>query len=996
MNIRYYIITTILLFTAICASPAKGYNSGIPFITSHTPEEYGAHDRNFDILSDNYGRIYVANFEGLLYYDHTKWHIIHTPGVFRITRLFKDYDGRIWVGGYNVLGYLYAKPNGELSVKYIFSKNSKGFIGEVTNISRQRGKLRVETSIGAAAIQGKTISGITICKADSTIPRHYKGTPINQTIRTTSGKTVLATHGSGLIVLDSEGNELYSLNETNGLCDNNVNAICYDSSDNLWGATDKGVFAANIESPYTRFGKSEGINGSVQSILPTSSGVYVGTLRGLFYKNNDKTFSQTAGIGNACWDIKPCRDGGVYACTANGLYLVNGNGARQITGKHTLTMQQTPSGGCYTAELDGIYYNNGRQRTYVNYIEKGVKMFFDAEGALWVANIFGQVFRCTSEARKVNFIIPAINGKKEAYKNTLLQYNGHIYVLSGIGTFVWDNTKKALAPVSGKRWKDNNRYPLFAIPDSKGMIWQTANDGTDLHCYRPDGQAGNINSKLKPLRDYTIQTIGTFGDELWAGSDRELIHWHLTGNTGHQEKSGNVYIRRIELNGDSVVWGGFGGGRLPDAVIPSHKFEFAENTGNITIYASTDFYSPVGKIFYRYRTGKSQKWSAWTTDNIIRFSNPRPGNYTVEIEASDEYGNVLAAKPLSMYIHYPIYIRWYSILLYVVLISLAVYASLRIRMRRLIKEKQQLENIVEERTSQIRCQKEEIETKSQNLEVALEELKQAQFKLVRQERMATVGTLTKGLVDRILNPMNYVNNFSHMSIGLAKDLRENIEDEKDSMNEDTYDDSIDVIEMISTNLQKIEEHGVNTTRILKAMEALLKEREPDFSPTDLGGICRKDIEKLSNYYAKEIAQCKIQIETPGAEASLFAEIDAEQVSRTIMSILVNSLYALHKKYTQHPFDAKLRLEMSTNGDNAEVKIYDNGIGIEEAIIDNIFDPFFTTKTTAEAVGVGLYISREVILNHGGNISVKSEKDKYTEFIVALPIKQASRANTSNS
>ena len=67
-----------------------------------------------------------------------------------------------------------------------------------------------------------------------------------------------------------------------------------------------------------------------------------------------------------------------------------------------------------------------------------------------------------------------------------------------------------------------------------------------------------------------------------------------------------------------------------------------------------------------------------------------------------------------------------------------------------------------------------------------------------------------------------------------------------------------------------------------------------------------------------------------------------------------------------------------------LKIRDNGIGIEEKILSKIFDPFFTTKTTGEAAGVGLYLSREIIQNHGGDISVQSVKDEYTEFMITLP------------
>ena len=108
-----------------------------------------------------------------------------------------------------------------------------------------------------------------------------------------------------------------------------------------------------------------------------------------------------------------------------------------------------------------------------------------------------------------------------------------------------------------------------------------------------------------------------------------------------------------------------------------------------------------------------------------------------------------------------------------------------------------------------------------------------------------------------------------------------------------------------------------------------------------------------------------------------------------MSILANSFYAVRKKYQCAPFQPLIRLAVSLDGpqENVQITVYDNGIGIEESILDKVFDPFFTTKTTAEAVGVGMYLSREIILNHGGNIAIKSVKDEYTEVVISIPLQQ---------
>ena len=75
MKRRYYIIILLLSLVAAKIRAAVGH----PFFVNFTTADYGAHNRNFDILSDDHGRVFVANFEGLLCYDQTKWTVIHAP-----------------------------------------------------------------------------------------------------------------------------------------------------------------------------------------------------------------------------------------------------------------------------------------------------------------------------------------------------------------------------------------------------------------------------------------------------------------------------------------------------------------------------------------------------------------------------------------------------------------------------------------------------------------------------------------------------------------------------------------------------------------------------------------------------------------------------------------------------------------------------------------------------------------------------------------------------
>ena len=277
--------------------------------------------------------------------------------------------------------------------------------------------------------------------------------------------------------------------------------------------------------------------------------------------------------------------------------------------------------------------------------------------------------------------------------------------------------------------------------------------------------------------------------------------------------------------------------------------------------------------------------------------------------------------------------------------------------------------------------------------LALDALAKAQDELVRKEKLATVGQLTQGLVDRILNPINYINNFAGLSANLIKDLKENITDQQAIMSKENYADSIEILDMINSNLQKINEHGCNTVRIVKAMEELLKDRHGDVTPTDICNLCKVNVDVIRKQFKEDIENKQIQIELDCPAEPTTAEINIEQMNKVMLNLLKNSLYALLKKLQKKDFTPiiNIHVEKRLNG-TIFLCIRDNGIGIEDNIKAKIFEPFFTTKPTAEAAGVGLYLCREVILNHQGSIIVKSEKDNFTEFMITIPIYQKSNNN----
>ncbi len=647
-------------------------------------------------------------------------------------------------------------------------------------------------------------------------------------------------------------------------------------------------------------------------------------------------------------------EGVLMVGTFQGLFRQEGQKFHQVSGiNHACwQMEKGKDERLYVATSDGVYtYFRGNVQQNTQQFALSIMAMDDGHflvGELEKVCRYGMDGKCTV----LDNIPNMVRFKKDA--------KGGVWGLTLAGEYYYLPAGKD----HFERMKEGPISQLFEYVDDKGYRWKSNDNGFGLVC---EGMPEEVKKWVLPFATYNVQTMLLEDGIAWIGSNNELIRFDIGTCLTARLHEPQVYIRTFHLDGK----------------------DFAISFSNNKI-------DPMGKTLYSYRLYENGEWSKWAEQHTLHFPNMGYGNYKVSVRSKDAFGQVSQSEPISVEVPLPIYLRWYAIMLYIVVIAYGIYLLYRYRLRRLEAEQQRLEAIVEERTKEvvkqkdeIASQKDEIEEKSHKLEDALGELRSAQNQLLRQEREATIGKLTKGLIDRILNPMNYINNFSHLTLGLTKDLKENLEDEKENISEDVYEDSVDVIEMMHTNLEKIEQHGLSTTRILKAMEELLKERSRKIETLDIGLLCQQSIDLLKNYYANDIARYGIQVEWTKPELPIVADVIAEELGKAIMSMLANSVYAIGRKLEKgkqpgYVPQIKLSIVPCSGTESPDIHVYDNGVGIEEGILDKIFDPFFTTKPTAEAPGVGLYLSQQAIHDFGGSISVKSQKDEYTEFIISLP------------
>ena len=905
-----------LLWTCVAAA------QGIPFIKNYTPDDYQAHNRNFDVITTDDGSVFLANFEGLLYYNNVEWRTIHTPGITRVTVIYQDKNKDIWAGGYNYLGKIQTKANGELYLQPVGKHG--GFRGEVQEIWEEKdGALNFFVNDGNIyEVKGnqyhvkrqisKERLGIglsDIVDIDQLLENNKAEvlSDVTQKESLGNGLNAVVRRGQGLAITDDNGKELYTITEANGLCTNNVVYIAYDGHGKLWGATENGIFSIAIPSAFSCFTRNEGLPEEVLSIAEFNGKKYVGTIDGMFRQEGRRFVN--VGLGNhGCWQLTVTNQG-LMAATSNGIYCIAANGAiRQLSSMASNAFLDLGT-EILSGEIDGVYAINKatNARNMVCKLEKVTKIFKDQKGYIWLQNIYGEVW-CKQ------------NGQTE--------FRPFHSKATTAATIV--PTKNAIMVVDAEAEKPFP-YPLFSYMDDTGITWLTNNEGKSVYRWKDGKEEEDLNHLLKPIDKLAIRAMFVEDHEIWLGNDAGFTIINTEVDDPALQTKPNLLIRSITLRNDSVIWGGYG-------EMPASELLLKSNENSIIFTYSLDFEPLIGENLYRYQLNDGS-WSAWSEDQDVAFTNLPYGQYTLRIQGRDGFGH---------------------------------------------ETKQQLEKVVQERTAEVVKQKDEIQEKSESLEKALDDLHSAQNQLIRQEKMATVGKLTQGLIDRILNPLNYINNFSKLSQGLVKDIEANIDDEKDNMDEDNYEDTKDILGMLEGNLQKVGEHGVNTTRTLKAMEEMLKDRSGGIVELDLSTVLKQDEEMVSKYYAEEIAQYHIATPFHYPDSGLLIRGNAEQLSKTFMSLIGNSIYAIVKKAQRKPYEATLSVDATMADGMVTIVIKDNGIGIEDKIIDKIFDPFFTTKTTGEASGIGLYLSHDVIQNYGGNISVESVKDEYTQFTITLP------------
>lgn len=284
----------------------------------------------------------------------------------------------------------------------------------------------------------------------------------------------------------------------------------------------------------------------------------------------------------------------------------------------------------------------------------------------------------------------------------------------------------------------------------------------------------------------------------------------------------------------------------------------------------------------------------------------------------------------------------------------------------------------------------EITGQSDELKALREELTNLQERLVAQENLAILGGMTAGIAHEIKNPLNFMNNFAALSQRGFKNILGIIDKHRDVYSAEELAMLTKLGNTLNDNLGAIMAQGERANSIIHRMLANSRSKGDDVPVlTDIHAMLAEFLNLAYHGMRSKDSRFNVKMETDFQASVKDLEVLPSDLSRVFLNLFNNAFYAVFQKQKElgESFAPLLTVSTRTVDGGMEIRIRDNGKGIPAAAIPKIFTQFFTTKPVNEGTGLGLSLSRHIIVEgHGGSLDFTSKEGEFTEFVIRLPLK----------
>jgi len=570
----------------------------------------------------------------------------------------------------------------------------------------------------------------------------------------------------------------------------------------------------------------------------------------------------------------------------------------------------------------------------------------DMNGRFWVGNTqrFGRLDSTLTKIEKW-FILDSLNVPVSVLTSLEFDEQNNLWMGSDNGLVKFNPTTETATHYSYERGLQGYSYRGTSYRGPSGKLYFAGNGGINIF----DPTQIQVNPHPPEM---VFTKISLDGDEIQVEDNQSLATF---------------------MNSDLAV--------QIEPEVSSISFEFA------ALHFAGD-----NSNQYQYKLeGFDENWREGGRIGQATYTNLAPGEYTFRIKGSNLDGVWSdGSAAINLRVLPPWYQTWWAYGFYFILLIAGIVTADRIQRKRV--QQKEREKAREKELEQAK----EIEKAYKNLEVAHEDLKSAQDQLVQQEKLASLGQLTAGIAHEIKNPLNFVNNFSELSVELIEEAREELSAVSSQLSAkgevDKVDEAQEILNDIEMNLKKIHEHGSRADSIVKSMLEHSRGGSDKKEPTDLNALV-KEFTNLT-FHGMRASKNPINVDMEFDLDDSISEVPlvAEDFSRVVVNLVNNGFDAMREKTLQgfetlgglDNYQPKLTIRTHQRDGIATVEVEDNGPGIPDELKDKILQPFFTTKKGTQGTGLGLSITNDIIKAHGGNIEIDSVSGERTTFKLTIP------------
>ncbi len=1007
--------------------------------------DHKGHDQSWDVTQDRHGLLYVANGNGILEFDGVSWRLIELPDRNVVRTIYVDKENTKWIGGGRELGYLEPDSLGILTYHSLKEKipSSHPLEGDVWNIfatpcgllfrggatlylwrdgefeamTPSEGTIRIGYQAGervffltldrdasgsatehlyqwtcdglrlvpeAISLKGLKIytalshgnhtlfgtrngglfiyDGSSVRKFENEVDDYLIEKQLYKGMVLPDSSYAFATLRGGVILMDKQGKGLGTITREDGLMDNQVYGMGVDDHHGLWLASDNGISRTQPISPFRIYGDRDGLEGRVNQIVRHNGKLYVGTFQGLYVLEHEdipylSKFRRIEGIDSRCMALLSMDDHLLIA-SGDGLHGLSDDGViriNQLANPFALHRSMRDPNRVFIGHEQGltsVYLDGG------TWVDEGildldvrgpiVSIAEDREGSLWLGIASGSVIEVNLD---VSLNKDSADGPTDLrierfdHRHGLPKKRPQIFTMNGELFVRFRNSRKApyyRFDIEQQRFLEEERFGEHFGLDSLNVYPLNHQKGKDCFTLVDKPQGGRpyrFSACKEQVRRYRIDRIYdelvatalneiAFWDDdniVWYGGEI-LVRYDLNKNSVMGTGS-KTLIRRVTTTQDSLVFGGvLGAYRTPVLPYGSNDLQFS--------FATPHFVAPNTNQYQYLLKGFEDIWSNWAKDAKKEYTNLPEGDYTFMVRSRDLYGNIGDTAFFDFRILPPWYRTWWSYLLFAMGTVALVLGIVFIWSGKLRRDKIRLQAVIDENVAEIRSQAEQ-----------LRELDKAKSRFLTNisHEFRTPLTLILGPLEQILKNKEWgdIHKVSVMHRNAKRVQR-------------LIDQLLD--------LSRIESRSLKLRLVKGDVIAFLSPLVSSFSS-----------------YAEHR---QISYETLISPSNHEGCFDPDKLEKMTYNLISNAF-----KFTSEGGTVKIVVKAGSEG--LELRVSDTGTGISEEEIPYIFERFHRAeearKDQREGIGVGLALTKELVVLHQGSIRVASTPGEGSTFTISLPL-----------